>query len=60
MIGNKKRTYEGKCGSCIFFAFRLSKHGDTREHGVCSQKNRVNYHQASQNACKLYVIDEGG
>lgn len=52
MTGNKQRSYENKCGSCQYFAFRI-RHGDTRANGVCSNPKRVNYHDASQ-TCKLY------
>ena len=54
MTGNAKRNYDGKCGTCSYFAFYV-KNGDTREQGRCCHPNRVNYHQASQKACKLYM-----
>lgn len=53
MTGNKIRDYENKCGSCMYFSFML-RNGDTRSDGRCEKKDRVNYHQASQKACKLY------
>ncbi len=53
MTGKKRREYKQKCGSCIYFAFRI-KNEDTREDGRCNNPKRVNYHQASQKACKLY------
>ena len=53
MTGNAKRNYDGKCGTCSYFAFYV-KNGDAREQGRCCHPNRVDYHQASQNACKEY------
>lgn len=58
MTRKSLREYANKCGSCKHFAFSV-KNGDTRELGRCEQKTRVNYHQASQNACKLYEPEEG-
>lgn len=56
MKGNVIRTYKGKCGSCIYFSF-MCRNGDTREDGRCEKRERVNYHQASQKACKLHKAE---
>ena len=56
MTGNAKRNYDGKCGTCSYFAFYV-KNGDTREQGRCCHPNRVDYHQASQKACKEYKAE---
>ena len=56
MTKNAKGNYEGRCGSCKNFAFYV-KNGDTMEQGVCCHPNRVNYHQASQKACKEYKAE---
>jgi hypothetical protein len=56
MTRNAKCNYEGRCGTCTYFGFWV-KNGDTREHGRCSHPNRVNYHQASQKACKEYKAE---
>lgn len=51
---NKLTDYSNRCGSCKNFAF-LVKKNEVQFWGFCSLKNRANYHQASQKACKLYV-----
>lgn len=56
MTRNAKSNYDGKCGTCIYFAFYV-KNGDTREQGRCCHPNRVDYHQASQKACKEYKAE---
>lgn len=56
MTRNAKSNYDGKCGTCIYFAFYV-KNGDTREQGRCCHPNRVDYHQASQKACKEYEAE---
>lgn len=50
--------YKNKCGSCRNFEYLIVK-GKIKERGRCILKNRVDYHQASQNACKLYVESKG-
>lgn len=57
MRRNIKREYDDKCGSCKFFAFNV-RNGDTRDDGKCVNPNRVDYHQASQKACKLYQKED--
>ena len=56
MTRSGKDNYDGKCGTCSYFAFYV-KNGDTREQGRCCHLNRVNYHQASQKACKEYKAE---
>lgn len=53
MIESSKGDYDGKCGTCLYFAFYV-KNGDTRSQGRCCHSKRVNYHDASQKACKEY------
>jgi hypothetical protein len=56
MTGKGKSNYENKCGACLYFAFYV-KNGDTRAQGRCCHPNRVNYHDASQKACKEYKAE---
>ena len=56
MTGKKIRDYKNKCGSCMYFSF-ICRYGDTRSDGRCEKKDRVNYHQACQKACKLYKAE---
>lgn len=53
MTKKGKGNYDGRCGTCKYFAFYV-KEGETREHGRCNHPDRVFYHQASQKACKEY------
>ena len=46
--------YQNKCGSCMNYQYLVTK-GKITKRGRCILKNRADYHQASQNACKLYV-----
>lgn len=48
--------YDGRCGMCKYFSFYV-KNGEIREQGRCNNQKRVNYHQASQKACKLYKAE---
>lgn len=50
--------YKNKCGSCMNFEYLVIK-GKLQLRGRCNCKNRKDYHQASQNACKLYVEQRG-
>lgn len=46
--------YLNKCGSCMNYEYLVINEKLTKR-GRCILKNRVDYHQASQNACKKYV-----
>lgn len=48
--------YSDRCGTCKYFSFYV-KNGEIREQGRCNNRKRVNYHQASQKACKLYKAE---
>lgn len=50
--------YQNKCGSCMNYQYLVTK-GKITKRGRCILKDRVDYHQASQNACKLYVERSG-
>lgn len=47
--------YSNKCGACSHFCWLVSKEGKLQRRGQCMLRNRVNYHQASQKACKKYT-----
>ena len=51
-------AYKNKCGSCMNFEY-LEIKGKLQLRGKCNCKNRVNYHQASQDACKQYIEIKG-
>lgn len=51
--------YLNKCGSCMNYEYLVINEKLTKR-GRCILKNRANYHQASQNACKEYVEMEPG
>lgn len=51
---NKKLSdYSDRCGGCKYFAWRVNGN-QPRSNGCCENPNRKNYHDASQQKCKLF------
>lgn len=46
--------YQNKCGACMNYQYLVTK-GKITKRGRCILKDRVDYHQASQKACKQYI-----